>query len=61
MDKMAKRAVISTIPFSIFMMWLSPVGSFNPREPGFYTCILIAATTNFLTYKALKKYQVKKE
>ncbi len=46
---------------AFLIMWLTPLGSFSPKEPGFYYAICIAIFTEVSTRALLRKYQVKKK
>jgi hypothetical protein len=60
MDKLKKRFIISSVAWTLLMMWLGPYGSFNPSEVGFYTSIMAGFMLYFLTYYPFK-YLLKKQ
>jgi hypothetical protein len=53
-QKLKKRFIIASIGYTLFMMWLSPNGSFNPLNVGFYSSILGGIIWYLLTYNGFK-------
>jgi hypothetical protein len=46
--------------YSLIFMWLMPWGSFDLKQPGFWTSIILGAYIYFFVPFVIKKFQTKK-
>lgn len=53
------NTIYSVILMSLVFMWLMPYGSFDPKEIGFYICIVLAILLEISLIWFLKKFRVK--